>query len=63
MVHYLFRRGGYEPRTIIVEADSETEARGKMQQNTIKGVDPEYQGKISDLTSNVEDGVLDLNRL
>lgn len=63
MTYHLFRRGGYDTRTVIVQADSELEARGKIQEHTPTGIDSSYQGEISNLCAETENGVLDLNRI
>lgn len=58
---HIFARNGYESTVVAVEADSETEARGIMQKKTTSGIDPEYQGTISELSD--EDGFVMITRL
>lgn len=64
MAYHLFHRGGHESKTVIVEADSELEARGKLQKKITAGMNPEYRGSFEDLMETESDeGFLELSRL
>lgn len=64
MAFHLFHRGGYESKTVIVEADSELEARGKLQQKITAGMSAEYRGTLDELMEDeADEGFLELSRL
>lgn len=47
---HVFAKGGHEPRTVLVKAGSELEARGKMSQHGIfRTSNFEYKGLLEDL--------------
>jgi len=60
MTLYLFHRGGYESRTIIVEAESELEAKGKVQEKLPSGISVKYRAPLKELLNEEESGVLDM---
>ena len=61
MAIHVFYQGGYESKTVLVEADSEVEARGKAQKECLAGDVPTYKGVLADLIP--ESDVLRMNSL
>lgn len=51
MTIHVFHRSGHEPRTVLVRAGSEVEARGKAQKELPSGSVPQYKGELDDLMS------------
>lgn len=58
---HIFHLSGYEPKTVIVKANDETEARGKAQKELPSGAIPPYEGTVEELMENKsENGILEL---
>lgn len=64
MAIHVFHQGGHEPHTILVEAESETEARGHLQRETLSGISPKYRGTASELIEESDaENVADMYRI
>ena len=57
---YVFHRAGYDSSTVLVRAETETEARGKAQKEVAGGLLPKYKGQLSELFNEDESDVLQL---
>lgn len=57
---HVFHYSSIDSKTILVRADSEVEARGKAQKESVSGSVPPYKGTIKEVMSANND-VLDLD--
>lgn len=46
---YIFADTGYSGNVMAVEADSEMEARGILQKESISGINPTYRGTLNEI--------------
>lgn len=46
---HIFATTSYGSKAIAIEADTEDEARGILQRNTLSGINPIYRGTVSEL--------------
>lgn len=51
---YVFIRSGYESDAYLVKAESETEAKGKLYDETPTGIKPKYKGTVDQLMGSDE---------
>jgi len=63
MAHHIFHKSGYEPYTVLVEASTADEARGKVYDELPTGIQPEYQGTVRELLSKEDSDVLEMRDL
>jgi len=58
---HVFHYSSRDPKTILVRANSEVEARGKAQKQSVTGNIPPYKGTIEEVMDRNEGDVLDLD--